>query len=283
MATTVHFINVGQGNMVLIQCSDGTNFMVDCNITEANKNRVLRYVANQIGQRGHLRAFICTHRDADHMRGVRALHTQFPIQSVWDSDYPGTSTDSDEYRDYMKLRREVGSKVIEKKTRYDYEWTRLRMLSAKDPRLPDNANDQGIVIKVEELNSSKSAALGSTMLTGDSSYAVWKNGIMEDYTPSDLSSGILMAAHHGSLDFFDDPSNNRYYYETHAKAIAPAMTIISVGPNNYGHPDPKALSLYEKYSSGAPNTGDKLFRTDKQGTMKLTLKYEGGWTLSPHQ
>ena len=48
MATTVHFVDVGQGNMVLIQCSDGTNFMVDCNITEGNKNRVLSYVANQL-------------------------------------------------------------------------------------------------------------------------------------------------------------------------------------------------------------------------------------------
>ena len=41
MATTVNFVDVGQGNMVLIQCSDGTHFMVDCNITEGNKNRVL--------------------------------------------------------------------------------------------------------------------------------------------------------------------------------------------------------------------------------------------------
>ena len=107
MATTVHFVDVGQGNMVLIQCSDGTNFMVDCNITEGNKDRVLNYVASQIGQRGLLQAFICTHRDADHMRGVRTLHSQSPIQSVWDSDYPGTSTDTDEYKAYMQLRREV--------------------------------------------------------------------------------------------------------------------------------------------------------------------------------
>ena len=149
-------------------------------------------------------------------------------------------------------------------------------------RLPDNANDQGIVLKVEELNARKSGPLGSTILTGDGSYAVWKDGIMKDYAASDLSSDILMAAHHGSLDFFDDPSS-RYYYEAHARAIAPAMTIISVGPNNYGHPDTIALRLYEKHSSGAPNTGNKVFRTDKQGTMKLTIKSEGGWTLSSHQ
>ena len=54
MATVIHFIDVGQGNMVLVQCADGTNLMVDCNITEGNKNRVLNYVANQIGERRHL-------------------------------------------------------------------------------------------------------------------------------------------------------------------------------------------------------------------------------------
>jgi hypothetical protein len=50
MATTIHFIDVGQGNMVLVQCADGTNLMVDCNITQDNVGRVLNYVANQIGQ-----------------------------------------------------------------------------------------------------------------------------------------------------------------------------------------------------------------------------------------
>ena len=26
MSTVIHFIDVGQGNMVLVQCADGTNF-----------------------------------------------------------------------------------------------------------------------------------------------------------------------------------------------------------------------------------------------------------------
>ena len=36
MATTVHFINVGLGNMVLVECANGASFVVDCNITEDN-------------------------------------------------------------------------------------------------------------------------------------------------------------------------------------------------------------------------------------------------------
>ena len=120
------------------------------------------------------------------------------------------------------------------------------------------------------------------MLAGDGSYAVWKDGIMRDYSSADVSCDILMAAHHGSLDFFDDPNDSKNYYTAHVKAIAPAMTVVSVGPNNYGHPDQTALRLYRENSSGSSD-GTKVFRTDQQHTMKLTLKSGGGWTLSPNQ
>ena len=277
MSTIVHFIDVEQGNMVLVQCADGTNFMVDCNITDANADRVLAYVDAQIGRSGRLRAFICTHRDADHMRGVRKLHARHSIQEIQDSGYPGTTTDSDEYREYMDLRRLVGSRVIEKQMYSDYEQTRFRYMSAKDSRLPDNANDQGIVLKVEHRNSLGGAVLSSTMLTGDGSFATWKDGILKDYATEDLACEILMAGHHGSLDFFDDPSSSRYFV-AHIQAMNPAMTVVSVGRNSYGHPDDTALRLYRKYSRGS-RQGNKILRTDLKGTIKLILKDDGGWSI----
>ena len=281
MATIIHFIDVGQGNMVLVQCADGTHFMVDCNITEDNKNRVLNYVANQIGQRGRLGVFICTHRDADHMRGVRTLHGRFPIGTIWDSGYQGTTIDSPEYKEYMQLRRDLPSHDVSKNSYKDWGRTHITFLSGKDARLPSNANDQGLVLKVEERDARTSMVLGSTILTGDGSSAVWRDGILKDYLTKDLSCNILMAAHHGSFDFFDSLQKG-YHYPDHIRAIAPDMTIISVGPNNYGHPDPSAVKLYEQYSSGS-SQGHKVFRTDKQGTMKLTLKTEGSWNLNAHQ
>lgn len=281
MTTTVHFIDVGQGNMVLVQCASGTNVLVDCNITEENKDSVLGYVAEQIGSGRQLHAFICTHRDADHMRGVRTLNNKFPIREVWDSGYPGTSTDTDEYNAYMRLRNDVGSRIIEKQTKYDYGRTRLRFLSAKDDRLPKNANDQGLVLKVEQRNPDMARVMASTILTGDGSYAVWKDGIMKDYASSQLSCNIVMAAHHGSLDFFDDPSSN-HYYVNHVKAMTPAMAIVSVGPNNYGHPDATALRLYRENSRGWDN-GDKIYRTDRQHTVKMTLKDGGGCSVATNQ
>ena len=53
----------------------------------------------------------------------------------------------------MRLRREVGFKVIKRKTFKDYGRTRFRYLSAKDSRLTSNANEQGIVLKVEQRSS----------------------------------------------------------------------------------------------------------------------------------
>ncbi len=276
MTTTVHFIDVGQGNMVLLQCGDGTNCVVDCNVTQENSTRVLGYVASQIGQRGRISVFVCTHRDADHMRGVHALHNQFPIGTIWDSGHPGTSPDTDEYRTYMQLRRELPSYVVGKGNCKNWGTTHVVILSGKDSRLPDNANDQGLVLKVTELDAGTSRFLSSTMLTGDGSYAVWRDGIMKDYASRELFSDILMAAHHGSLNFFDDPNGNRY--ESHMKALSPAMTIVSVGPNNYGHPDPTALRLYEKHSRGS-RQGNKVLRTDRAGTLRLTLKSAGGWQI----
>ena len=278
MATIVHFIDVGQGNMVLIETASGKNFVFDCNITNDNEDRVLDYVAEQIGEGASLHAFICSHRDADHMRGVKKLDDRFPVRRVWDSNYPGTTTDSAEYRAYMDLRRRVGNGVIKKQTCYDYGRTRLRFLSAQDDRLADDANAQGIVLKVEQRNQAMDRIEGSAMLPGDSDAQTWRHGILEDYTKSTVSSNILMAAHHGSISFFDDP-DDRFYYTVHLAAIKPAMTIVSVGANSHGHPSDTALDYYRKYSTGS-DTGRKVWRTDTKGTMKLTLKSGGGWQLS---
>jgi len=60
------------------------------------------------------------------------------------------------------------------------------------------------------------------------------------------------------------------------------MTLLSVGSNVWDLPDEKAIELYTKYSSGS-NNGNKVFRTDEKGNMKLVLKSGGGWSLNAHQ
>ncbi len=261
--------------MVLIEATNGNYYICDCNVTAENENEVLNYVADIIGVGTLISAFICTHRDADHMRGIKKIHKYFPIESIWDSGHPGTTTNSNEYTEYMDLRRKVGSQEKARKTRQDIGMTRFRYLSAKDERLEKNANAQGLVIKVEHWNQENCGS--SVLLTGDCDAETWRYAIMKDYSKSELKTSILMAAHHGSDSFFDDPADSEYYYIDHISSIKPAMTVISVGNNQHGHPDKEALKLYDKYSSGSKQ-GNKVFTTQEKGTMKLILK-DGGWSL----
>ncbi len=49
MTTTAHFIDVGQGNMSLLELSNGTVVLYDCNITADNEKRVFAYLRRVLG------------------------------------------------------------------------------------------------------------------------------------------------------------------------------------------------------------------------------------------
>lgn len=270
----IHFIDVGCGNMTLLLFPEGTTYLYDCNVTDENEDAVLAYLSKAMGDRTAIDVFVCSHRHADHMRGLRKVHEEFPIGIIKDPGVAGTTTDSDEYLDYMKLRREIGSGVIEAKTFKELEGATIRWMNAADDSLSDT-DDQSVVMKVEYKGS-------SALLAGDTSFRPWKELMLPFYSDEKLQADILLAAHHGSATFFDDPNDEKNYYVKHIKTISPDMTIISVGPNVHGLPDDKAVELYEKYSNGSKN-GNKAFTTEDKGNIKLVLKGEGHWNLNVNQ
>lgn len=279
MSTYLHFIDVGQGNMTLIRLPNGQVLLYDCSVTNDNADYVLEYLGKYLRSGSKIDTFINSHRDADHMRGISTIHEWYPIAHVWDSGVTGGTPNSTEYREYMNLRREVGYTEIEPRKYYDKGIVRLRIFNSKNDDLSDNPNAQSIVIKVVHRHSAAGNDPASAMLTGDTDAVTWKD-IRRHYNDSDFSCSILLASHHGSVTFFDDPSNEKNYYTDHVRAMSPAMTILSVGKDNpHGHPDKKAIELYSKYSTGSSN-GNKIKRTDIHGSLRLELKDDGGWSLN---
>jgi beta-lactamase superfamily II metal-dependent hydrolase len=270
----IHFIDVGCGNMVFIRTSTA-DVVYDCNITDENEGRVIRYLKRIIGSETPIDIFICSHRDADHMRGIKRLHAANPILTIFDNGEVGTDPNCDEYRDYMDLRRRIGYTEIKARTYETYGDTKFRFMNSRWEDLCD-PNEQSIVLKLEREGGS------SCLLAGDTNYRPWREKILPFYEEKDLKSDILLAPHHGSLDFFDDPSDSRNYYLSHIKAISPAMTLISVGPNVHSLPNKKALELYTKYSTGS-NKGNKVYTTEDKGNMRLVLKDTGEWQLDVQQ
>ena len=274
MDMEIHFINVGCGNMTLLRFPNGTTWLYDCNVIDEDEEAVLGYLGRVLGEGGQIDVFICSHRDADHMNGIKKVHAMFPISKIRDNDVEGTTTDSSEYRDYMELRRELPGGPIARLTYIDVGEVKVRWMNSKDDRLAD-PNEQSVVAKVEYKGC-------SLLLAGDTSFREWREVIMPSYSAEKIKSSILLGAHHGSLTFFDDPDDTKSYYTEHIQAIKPAMTIISVGPNAHGFPDAKAVELYEKYSTGS-DKGNKVFSTEDKGNMKLTFKSDGTWSLSSNQ
>lgn len=269
-----HFIDVGCGNMILMKLPNGKIIFYDCNITKDNQNKVLNYIDRIIGVYEKIDIFINSHRDADHMRGIKLLHTKHPINIIWDSGVPGTTTDSPDYREYMELCRIIGTKIMEPLRLWKFGNVKFRCMNSQWDDYKD-ANDQSIVFKIEYAGE-------SVMLSGDTSFKPWKEKITKKYYESDLKSSILLASHHGSISFFDDPSDTEHYYTDHVKLIKPTMTLISVGSNIHNLPDTKAVELYKKYSTGS-NKGNKVYSTEDKGTMKLIIRDSGGWILEVGQ
>ncbi len=281
---TAHFIDIGQGNMVLLRLSTGTTILCDCNVTTENEARVLRELSAALFPQRHIDVFMNSHREADHMRGVQRVHATFPISRVWDSGVTGGDTGSTEYREYMACRLAVqGCETVQRGFYYDYGTTRVRVMNAENDDVRDNPNAQSVVLKVENWQGGR--VVNSLMLAGDSDVCTWERSILPRYrNPGDLASTILMGGHHGS-DTFVREASGRIYLD-HLQAISPGMTILSVGEGNgYGHPDPFALWAYNTHSLGAqwviggpPDL--KVLRTDLHGSMRLQLNDDAGWVVT---
>ena len=271
----IHILNVGYGSMAILLNPDGTRIVIDCNLTEDNRDDILAYTRRVLGRGTAIDVFINTHRDADHMRGITDLHEQHTIKEIRDTDVPGTTTDSPEYQAYMRLRRSVNNFTIEPRKYNEWGNAKYRWMNGKWSDYSD-VNQQSLVVKVEYQIPNCSVLFG-----GDTDYRPWQEKILPFYKNS-VKSAILIAAHHGSVTFFDDSSDKQNYYVDHIKKIDPDMILISVGPNQHGLPDMKAVELYKKYSSGS-NQGNKVYTTEQKKHMKIELKDDGNWSLFVNQ
>ena len=357
---TVHFIDVGQGNMTLIDAGTGGVVIYDCNITDDNQTAVLGYTRGVLNGR-RVAAFMNSHRDADHMRGVARLHEHFGINEFWDCGVPGSTIDSTEYTQYMRVRGNVGCWAFRPGTAYTLGPATVMVVGAASPG-PFDANTQSAVVKVSYLGN-------AVMLTGDTDVRSWK-AIRSSFSDAQLKSTFLLAGHHGSDTFFEDavatpafepsyaslfgssgnskdswadlfagmspysqstsvtsrrqpntlaalaalvasgpdvrrrePSTSlasfnpsfgktktlgemiaaalavkKKWYTDHVTAIAPAVTIVSVGSNSHGHPHADAMRLYEQHSTGRSD-GRKVLRTDQHGTIVCRLNADGTSTI----
>lgn len=245
----VYFIDVGQGDAILIQTPENNFVLIDTG-SKAYDDTLVNFIKN-LGVLT-LKAFVATHPHEDHIGGCVKVFEEFEIQSVY---HPGYEMESQIYRDFIEAAENELCPIytddsldpgdyIEISDNYNIDCQILNI--NKDA---DNANDASIVLKLD-FNEI------SFLFTGDIGSEV------EEYLVGywDVDVDILKVAHHGS----SSSSSDFFLYEA-----SPEVAVICVGENNkYGHPDQETLDRLKSHC-------DNIYRTDINGDITVTVDNEG--------
>jgi competence protein ComEC len=237
LALTVHFIDVGQGDAILIDSGD-IDILVDGGRTSAS---VLAYLQGQ--GIADIDLLVATHPDADHIGGLADVLAQYQVNEIWVN---GDTATSQTYQDFAAAVAAEGATVREPTRGYITEMDGLSVdvLNPTSERTGDS-NEDSVVFRLV-------CGEVSVLLTGDATSDSEASMLAAGLT---LDSDVLKVAHHGSR------------YSTSAPflaAVTPEDAVISVGAGNpYGHPAQETLDRLAA-------AGATVYRTDQDGTVVLT-------------
>lgn len=245
----VHFLDVGQGDSILVQSPNGKNLLVDGSTKKAGKD-VVDYLRKQGVEK--LDYVVATHPDADHIGGLISVLNSISIKNFVDSGKVHTSQTYEEMLQLI-LDKDIPFTVpnIGDNISLDDELD-IKVLNVGDDS--DDNNEASIVLKI-------SYGEISFLLMGDADTVVEKE-ILER---ANVEATVLKAGHHGS-----DTSSSKEFIE----AVNPKVTILSYGKDNsYGHPDAEVMSRLEQIKTqiyGTAEVGNIVVETDGQDYNVLT-------------
>lgn len=242
---TVHFIDVGQGDSLLIQFA-GKNMLVDGG--ESNMgSRVVSYLKSH--DVSSIDLLVATHPHSDHIGGLVTVLESFPVLQVLDSGEPHTSQT---YESFLMLidKKDIPFKVAQSGQTISLD-SRLKIEVLNPPKTHfEDLNDNSVVLRVTYGDA-------SFLLPGDAEKEAENCMLSSNYN---LDSDILKVAHHGSSS-----SSTSVFLQ----AVSPEVSVIEVGEgNDYGHPSSKTLEALKK-------VGSAVYRTDLNGNIVITTDGTG--------
>ncbi|WP_291574015.1 ComEC/Rec2 family competence protein [Clostridium sp. UBA4548] len=233
----VHFLNVGQGDCILIESYD-KNLLIDSGPNTSSK-KVIRYLHKHNIKK--LDYVIATHPHEDHIGAMDDIISKFTVDNFFAPKIASHNTD------FLNLVTELSQKkkkINVSKSGLEFninENTKLTFLSPQEDNY-DNLNNYSTVIKLQFKQI-------SFLFTGDSEKLIEEELIKGQ---ADLAAQVLKIGHHGSKT-----SSSKNF----VSRVNPTYAVISCGlGNDYGHPDKATLNTLTELKI-------KSYRTDKQGDI----------------
>lgn len=248
---TVHFLDVGHGDSILIVTPMGSAILLDGGYEDQG-----RYVLTYLKSLGfnYLDYAIASHPHADHIGGLDFVLGKLAfVNTVLDNGKGPENASPSDWRSYRSFRRAAMDqgeyRTIRKDTILQLDDTvYVEVLVPFDNgRYFNNTNDNSLVVKLTYGNV-------SFLFTGDCEVAC-EERLLKKKMEKNIHADILKVGHHGA----NDASSQEFL-----DAVKPTVAIISTGDYaQFGHP----------HESVVKRLGDnhlRVYRTDQDGNIIIT-------------
>lgn len=233
---TIHFIDVGQGDSILIDLGE-TEILIDAGDRSPG---VVNYLSSYVN--GALDVMVATHTHADHIGGLIDVLARYQVKDIWlNGDTATTAT----FSQFMNSVNGEGATIhqAERGNTIQVGTLKFNVLNPAKPLFSD-ANNNSVVL---------SLSYGDIdfLFTGDAESEAEGKMLIQSVVPiPDVE--ILKVGHHGSRTASSPQFLNQ---------VKPDIAIYSCGTGNtYRHPHQETLFALD-------SLGARIYGTDVHGTV----------------
>lgn len=279
------FCDVGQGDGAYIRFPDGQDMVVD----GGPNDKIIECLGKHMPFWDRkIDMVFMTHPQKDHMQGLISVFERYTVDYFVRSDVDNMTEGYKKLEDVVRQKR-IPVRFMTEGKDISVGSTRLTMLWPSTEQIA-KAYRQRTVLAEQGRSLSDTKVLGATIgelndyslvfhlqygtfdaiFTGDADTRVesgWRDQVALRLAPARSGQAlnvleVLKVPHHGSKTGMTDEF---------IQWVKPALAVISVGKNSYGHPSEKALSQLA-------TVGAKVLRTDQEGDIEVVSDGRG-WKI----
>ena len=230
----VHYINVGQGDSILIRVNN-KNMLIDSGPKDNKKDLISYLNSLNINNIDYL---IATHPHEDHIGNMNTIIKKYNVTKFYSPKVSTTSKSFELMTEALKNKKMKINIINTNTTSLNLgKNTKITVLSPLEDENFDNLNNYSPMIKIEYGET-------SFLFTGDCEKEVEANVLSRNKNL--LKADILKLGHHGS----STSSSEEFLC-----AVNPSAVVITSGKDNrFGHPHSETINLLKKHNINFYNT-----------------------------
>ncbi len=239
----IDFLDVGQGDSILIKTPYGQNILIDGGPDDS----VLEELAKHLPwMERRLDLVILTHQHEDHLAGLLPVLEKYQVDKIVYSSASGTKAMAEAWFSAIDYE---GAEIIKPLLHEEISFGQGCKMRIINPYYFYGGKDLNEYSLVSFLDCGTKA-----LFLGDAGKAVEK-WLLDNN--EEVSAEILKVGHHGSISASS---------EEFIEAVSPSWAIIQVGDgNSYGLPKAEVERRLLR-------VGAQIYRTDQNGTIEMSLR-----------